>query len=357
MSANAAVVAALAGGAAETYTGLAAAVVILYDHAITLQQEKTVIWERKLTAVTFLFMLNRIFAFCFAVSLAFEAVNIPTQEGCKVTAYFGDIPVFLLYGNWAVFSALRVYVLSNRALTISAFVFVLSIVIIPIKLYTIIKILKAAFEAVFFSPTITVCQATSLPSNAIFTISDVTCQASSMLANTIVLAVTWQRTYRSTKHARAVGVKMHLSNFLLRNGTVYFLIILSLTVMSMGSFLGTRESFNGGDFLTAAEAIIISRFLLDLRSISTTSSDTITQPSSSTLTDFGFVPNFLGNVGAQTHGTFGIDVGQHRMNDDVYDDEDGDVTRSGTSEIGMQVRVVYDAEEGEVVEVSRAQMV
>jgi len=244
-------------------------------------------------------------------------------------------------------------VIGDRVITTTAAVFVLSMAPFAVNLYSNIETLKVPFTAVYFSSSITVCQEASLASETIYIMTEVICRVSTILADIIVLYVTWQKTYRNTRDAREVGLEVHLSNVLLRDGTFYFLTLVALNAVQMGTYLGTRASFDASDLLTVASAIIISRFLLDLRSIDVPLADAVTRPSFvlSNFSDPQFAPNFVGSIGAQTYGTFGFDVGP--LDNEVPDDEDGDITRSGgMSEMGEEVWVTDGAEEGEIMEVS-----
>ncbi|KIP10474.1 hypothetical protein PHLGIDRAFT_230952 [Phlebiopsis gigantea 11061_1 CR5-6] len=58
-----------------------------------------------------------------------------------------------------------------------------------------------------------------------------------------VLIVTWSKTYQTHRDAARVHVRMPVSNLLLRDGTLYFLVVLVLNVTEMIVFRTEGQIF------------------------------------------------------------------------------------------------------------------
>ncbi|KAI0809274.1 hypothetical protein BC629DRAFT_1106994 [Irpex lacteus] len=87
-------------------------------------------------------------------------------------------------------------------------------------------------------------------------------------ADIIVILVTWLKTGRTYREARQQKVVAPLSRLLLRDGTIYFLVLLVINILVPINDITSLANFDfATSFLTTLAPIIICRFILNLRQI------------------------------------------------------------------------------------------
>ncbi|THG95122.1 hypothetical protein EW026_g6472 [Hermanssonia centrifuga] len=97
------------------------------------------------------------------------------------------------------------------------------------------------------------------------------------LGDTLVLVVTWVKTARNLTEGARIGMRTPLSTMLLRDGTIYFAIILMMNIAQM--VVRAVPSFQNFDFVPIVisawvlQPILISRFLLNLRQVGSPDND------------------------------------------------------------------------------------
>ncbi|EMD31627.1 hypothetical protein CERSUDRAFT_100293 [Gelatoporia subvermispora B] len=99
------------------------------------------------------------------------------------------------------------------------------------------------------------------------------------MADTIILALTWGKTWGMVRMARGLNVKAPLMTLILRDGTLYFVGLLSINVLSLVGW-ATNVFTDAGVFSTPLCSIIITHFLLNLRQLAHGSTDGISRPHS-----------------------------------------------------------------------------
>ncbi|KAI0919881.1 hypothetical protein AcW1_002980 [Taiwanofungus camphoratus] len=136
-----------------------------------------------------------------------------------------------------------------------------------------------------------------------------------ILSDLIVLFVTWYHTYSIRKEACRTNIKTSLVSLLLRDGTVYFVVLLVLNLLQVITEDVLKPVIKEtADYLSifvpAIESILISRFMMNLRQVYHTSDDDMPslhlsswhasshhQPQSQTQS-LEFTSRFVGNMGA-----------------------------------------------------------
>ncbi|KAH9947315.1 hypothetical protein B0H21DRAFT_348005 [Amylocystis lapponica] len=117
-------------------------------------------------------------------------------------------------------------------------------------------------------------------------------------SDAIVLLVTWANTYKIKKHADRIDVKAPLVTLLLRDGTLYFLLLLLLNILHMALYLA-NIFVDMIYFIGPISSVIMSRFLLNLRQVYLTDNIDETRTSTrSNVSDMRFAASFVGNLGA-----------------------------------------------------------
>lgn len=246
------------------------AVVVVYEHAITFYQEVELLWGRSIKTPTVLFYFNRFVALGYAAS---TLGNIPYGGSyhlfyarSKVASATWLIFLLLFTITWAAFSALRVYAVGKQAWRLASCVFVLNMMNIAMNLrLLIIEISTSTFPASYGNGLGSLLRCNGSQSISI----DVTLAARvcGIMADLIVLGVTWKTTYALWKSARLLNNSVTYATLLLRDGTLYFLILLVLNVVAITTNI-LSLSLSTPYFVYGFQSVVISRFLLNLRQAS-----------------------------------------------------------------------------------------
>ncbi|THG95253.1 hypothetical protein EW026_g6366 [Hermanssonia centrifuga] len=146
---------------------------VAYEYIITLEQERTMIWHRKWTLATWLFMINRYLLIGFIILSVAPYTSSPLNSGvvgysCAPAQVMGAILGNLQIVVIAVFSALRVFALWDRNIPMTLLVLVLNLVPGAVDIFEFSKA-TAVFTANPISGTL--CNAISgISANVLFDI-------------------------------------------------------------------------------------------------------------------------------------------------------------------------------------------
>ncbi|OCH91458.1 hypothetical protein OBBRIDRAFT_526138 [Obba rivulosa] len=88
-----------------------------------------------------------------------------------------------------------------------------------------------------------------------------------MSADGLVLLVTWANTYRTVRIAWRNNIRSPLGATLLRDGTLYFVLLLMLNVITIMRNITSIFAFTLSGFSTPYFSMAISHFLLNLRRV------------------------------------------------------------------------------------------
>ncbi|KAI0730539.1 hypothetical protein C8Q76DRAFT_690621 [Earliella scabrosa] len=234
------------------YCSIAAGVLFLYEYLITFTEEVALFWRRKRSGATALFCLNRYyFLFVCVFQLATDG-PIPVKSCAPLVSVGYAISVFV-YLPWAIFSALRALALSKNWMA-AVSVFVLSVATVGINMAGGIVVPGDG--------------------NACEVVVDVDVRMTTM------------------RYGAHYNTEQTLSSVLLRDGTIYFVVLLVLNALHLAlTLLSVRtpllpmhpiariltlhpapqfhDAFQNASYVTAftenLTAILVSRFLLDLQ--------------------------------------------------------------------------------------------
>ncbi|KAL1941683.1 hypothetical protein VTO73DRAFT_7122 [Trametes versicolor] len=277
---------------ASTYTYnltfLGAVAWLVWEYVITFDREVALVWSRKVNSASMLFLLNRyimLVQFAVQLPLSFTISDewADTPDECRVLnrvlAVFSIAPYFV----WAAFSALRAYAMSNRTWPIAILVFLLSITTACYNIYNFVKIVPINLPApIFCIPTFPGITPTfidqyvrpslydSSPYNANRKFSTAVRTTATriclIIADALVIGVTWWRTWRFRVTAAQANVRTTFLQLLLRDGTIYFVILLILNILQIIVRITAQANFIT-TFEEPLTAILISRFLMNLREV------------------------------------------------------------------------------------------
>lgn len=174
-----------------------------------------------------------------------------------------------------------------------------------------------------------------------------TTRISVIIADVLVLILTWVKTYEQVVNASRSGQKMSVSMCLFRDGTIYFLILLVINVLAL--YTNRRSTGNSVNsaldlFITSIPPILVNRFMLNLRQIdSKNSTHTIGR-----LSRFS-APQFHATVASSIFGNFGEPL-EHNASLREEGDEGlpaDSVTEDVGGELGLEENEVAKLHENE----------
>ncbi|TCD64408.1 hypothetical protein EIP91_004124 [Steccherinum ochraceum] len=218
---------------------------LAYDTFLTLSREVECIWKRKTGLVTALFVLQR-----WTLLLSGIVQNLPTNHPWECVCVFSFMfssydwfrrcksfsildYVLVILGNigTAAFSALRVWAIWDCALGPTVAVALASAIVPAVNLFGVAEITSfstvggGCIPAVRFSPDIAI---------RVARVVGYTARSAAIASDALVLVLTWIRTadvWRESKKTK--GFKVTVSSLLLRDGTLYFGMLLIMNIVAL----------------------------------------------------------------------------------------------------------------------------
>ncbi|KZT67134.1 hypothetical protein DAEQUDRAFT_813010 [Daedalea quercina L-15889] len=241
---------------------VAAAAVLTYEYALTLEQGMRIVRGRR-TATFWLFVLNRLVMIGLVVTNVLEMVPWTHNYSCTAIAAFFDVFQLLTYLIWAVLSAVRLYVVSKGNRYLSVLVFLLALVPFAMNMYSAIMVTYISLPV---GPDMSVCDPTGKFSPAFDNRALIGSRTCAIAADVLVLLTTWCHSPRPgiawTRLLSPASRGMFLV-LLLRDGALYFIVLLLITVAQI--LVNYFEALSIGTvFLVPAMSVLVSRFLLDI---------------------------------------------------------------------------------------------
>ncbi|OCH93583.1 hypothetical protein OBBRIDRAFT_790107 [Obba rivulosa] len=174
-----------------------------------------------------------------------------------------------------------------------------------------------------------------------------------LAADVLILVMTWLKTYAVKRDAHRNKIKAPLATLLLKDGTIYFLMLLSLDILNIAGWSTNVFIDTVGLFLTPLSSVIISHFLLDLRRVACDDYDN--RPDGAHLTldrsqhsSLRFA-SFVDNMGEQlSHGSdsFDPDMSWAGHGSDAGDDEIADFPPAQSSSKSGNISTPETVENG-----------
>ncbi|KAI0668954.1 hypothetical protein C8Q78DRAFT_978330, partial [Trametes maxima] len=166
--------------------------IVVYEYLLTFQMERRVIWNRKLTVPTVLYLLNRYTLLLFALDLALW-----------VFVSWDKDPLTCIYRNSLAFSALRIHAINNQNKFWTILIFLLGFLPVPPN---IVRTDQSGQSATF-----------RLRSYELTRLAVAT-EVSVILMEILVLGITWYRTAGIVIEAKKVQLETSLVSLMLRDG-------------------------------------------------------------------------------------------------------------------------------------------
>ncbi|EKM57597.1 uncharacterized protein PHACADRAFT_206490 [Phanerochaete carnosa HHB-10118-sp] len=316
---------------------------VVYEFLITTSDEADILWKRPVTTSAILLGSVR---WCMLLTVALQLAPPTRMSGlltqhvaywnsthsCKTLSVLDVVITLTGFIQTALFSSLRVFAIWRRSYVWSLPVFALSMVpVVTNLIYTAMsKYISVAVplvgmtcisESPFSGQTTYVPQAR----RSVLYITRV----SLILADTMVLILTWIKTFGHWRHARSVGVKVSMTTCLLRDGTIYFIILLAMNLAQLLTFDSSGDLAPMGTFATTLPPVLVNRFMINLRTVDSEVPDysvsTNDQQQRTPTLQFTRSANRLGNIGATLQDGW--------SEDEAWDEED---SAAGVEEAGQQ---------------------
>ncbi|TCD65321.1 hypothetical protein EIP91_002807 [Steccherinum ochraceum] len=262
---------------------LVTAVVAGHDTLLTLSREIEFIWTQRFKLRTVLFLLQR-YAILVNALLYVVQVDRPTVLSCESIAIASYAVSAAGLLSVACFSVLRVWVISSQRWLPTASVFLVSMVVPAMNIYTYCQPQRfylndgkcaVEFTEMAIPGTARVC---SILIQAYGTMSEFgerdrtfsfVVRCSAIASDLLVLIITWTKTTDVWKF-RSSGFKLPIKTLFFRSGSEYFLVLLLLNVITLVLDVTVPDVVGVTPFVYIHDAIaanLIARFILDLQSV------------------------------------------------------------------------------------------
>lgn len=283
----------------EAYITLAALVLAAYDTILTFSQEVCCIWQRKFTGVTLLYVVIRYGTILNIVLQGIGGIwSFESVSSCKVIASLAYIIDIACQLGIVAFNCLRIWAICKRNWTSVLPVFFLSMFTPCIHIYFFSR---PQTWFLVSSKLLIGCREALLATQ--FHYLPVVTRAISIGTDLAILGFTLLETANVFKASQSLQVKTSITILIVHNGALQFIAFLVLNTISMTldtlsvALLSTVAS-NSSQVLTinsSITSILLSHFLLDLRSIYQSDSNNSNSEPGSTI---HFANSIVGNMGA-----------------------------------------------------------
>lgn len=237
----------------EVWVRASVYVLAMYDYVITVDQEVSSVWKRKINATSVLLLAAR-----WTMVLGAIILYIPSPQtltGCKVATAVSEFLALSTLCIVAVFSGIRVYALWGGSIVLFSIVFLLEFTPVVANIY---RLTKTTYPTTPF-----VCiEIPNIDPGTFVTLIRVA-RIPVIVGNGLVVVVTWIRSFRQILDGRRQNLPVPLSTIIFRDGTVYFLLLLLINLLE----LCTNLSNVFGSVCNVLPPILVNRFLLNLREV------------------------------------------------------------------------------------------
>ncbi|RDX56696.1 hypothetical protein OH76DRAFT_1477273 [Lentinus brumalis] len=275
------------------YADLAVFAVLLFEYLITFDREVQFAWGRELSWARTIFLLNRylsILEYLVVLGPLLPTVNYvrhvhndvlhchkltDTRTSCALLTRLMQVFQIVLYIVWAAFAGLRVYAISARNFVVTVVVVVLAVVPAVTNAYvaslTSVALSDLGCMSEMDLPILTWIESvlafrchhatTHLTDHSV----SVATRSCMIVSDALVIVTTLVKTWSTMRVARRLHVQMSFTSLILREGVLYFTIMLSLNIVQiLFDFLQVGSFSFIVPFLNVITPILISRFFLDL---------------------------------------------------------------------------------------------
>ncbi|KZT67910.1 hypothetical protein DAEQUDRAFT_712578 [Daedalea quercina L-15889] len=229
----------------------------LYEYSLTLSNEVALFWRSKPSSASALFFLLRIVLFAIAAT---DIAGNLVPDATAAVSHLHTI-VRLPPDSNPPISAIRVFAVTGRSWVLTFLTLALGLVPVAINIY----LLTTAHFVVEVVPTMTVCAATSTLSTEAANKVALASRLCVILSDIFVVSTTWFNLFHSARLSIKSGIfDGSISWFLLRDGTLFFSLILILNLIDILLWWFDRIQFFT-TLIFPISLILLSRLLMNLR--------------------------------------------------------------------------------------------
>jgi len=287
----------------QMYCYIASLAVLLYDILITNDREIASIWKRKFSIVAFLFFNMRYATLLCQVAFMVNGVQPGAYLPCKAASFIFYSTTIWARTAFACFGAFRTWAIWGRHWIPLVLILPISLLPVALDLYQVTRLHTFAVPG---SPPLSGCNiSVSLPIETQIRFGTIT-RASAIASDVLILAVTWIKTWsihRDLKLANINSGKLNvsLSGLLLRDGTIYFAVLLCINISCLVLDTTPKVVLNPvSSFIDSIVAILLCRLILNLRSFDMDNTS-ISTTKTRHVTSIQFAHAVLDNIGASVY--------------------------------------------------------
>ncbi|KAI0088349.1 hypothetical protein BDY19DRAFT_950467 [Irpex rosettiformis] len=206
------------------YVAVASVVMYIYDWLVSFDQEVKHVWTRKWTLSTWIFITNR-----YVTLLDMIIILIPNPYHrivCIALIRLDSILQLFFLLVSALLTALRAYALCNQRIWVLLLVFGLGMVSFFTNMVAFI-VVTIVFILV---PPAPICFQHLPFSSAVGLGISLSTRVALIIADLIVLVVTWRQAAGTVREASRINVRVPLSEVLIRDGTFFFVGLLAINI-------------------------------------------------------------------------------------------------------------------------------
>ncbi|KAJ3476985.1 hypothetical protein NLI96_g10774 [Meripilus lineatus] len=268
-----------------------------FDAMLTFSREVDCVWRRNFTFITILYLIQR---YGLLVEHIFGLINAVLESPSVIVCFLRYLLAHhLAHFDYRAISSLRVLAITGRSWVSFIIVLLPNLFVIGSNIYNLGRVKR--FDV--------------LPGGGCtYSVRSPQPFAAAILVDLLVLGITWFKTTKISKFARNNNINLSLSTLLLRDGSIQFtyasnsdddplltfgphsaLAVMNI-VCAVFDTIPATIFMNGATFVIVYQesSIILSRFILDLRSVYMSD----TNSGSGRTSSVRFATQISGNIGA-----------------------------------------------------------
>ncbi|KAI0083623.1 hypothetical protein BDY19DRAFT_910450 [Irpex rosettiformis] len=226
-----------------SYVRTAALMLTLYEYCLTLSLERELIWRRKMSVVSVLFLINR---YALILQSFFNVVNSSIwmhhksgfeEKTCTVISWLALTFQYLLYLVMSAFSVIRAYAIWDGDKRAFVLLPVIGLVMIGCSISKIIE--KPFLLPIDSCLLYTTVSQTPVKSSGAANILSSIAASCSVLFEIVAVVVTWMKTVPTLRLLRSTNTEFFptLVYIMYRDGTLSFIAILLLGIFAILSYV------------------------------------------------------------------------------------------------------------------------
>ncbi|KAI0763245.1 hypothetical protein BC629DRAFT_1543695 [Irpex lacteus] len=241
----------------EKIINVALLALVVYEHLITLEQEIEVVWRHQFSVYRVILLINR---YCILAYTIIGVINQVFSFNCNVLAGLTAGLMIALLLVVTLLAAIRAFAISTWRYRILIAVSICTLGSVPIGADLYIWSTQTAVPL----PILGGCGANSTIDPFVNLQLTRVSRAAVIAADLILLVVTWIKTFGTWKSTSRHNQSFCISQAILRDGTLYFLVFLALNISQIVVFEVTGVGIIA-PFLLAFTSVLSSRFIINLR--------------------------------------------------------------------------------------------